>query len=179
MNFGQFIGWLIPWTCSPKLMTQRPKRTLWALHLVFFCSCFYSLKNPSEANTVSREIYFTPAWTRPQRSLHLSASHWCDYIQGSEIEVLGQNDSSDLWRCILEHEEPCPKCACTSLWTVPGPMFHQVNPMLRTFWNTVPILYLKMHGQNFPYLSLIRSNYKKQKQTNKQKNHPNYIGGSV
>lgn len=132
--------------------------------LLFFCFNFYHLKNQSEANTVSRGDMFHPSPNQTTEEFASELSQQCHYIQGWEMEVLGQNDSSDLhWRSILEHEEPCPKCACTSLWTMPGPMFHQVNPMLSTFWNTVQILSLKMHGQNFPYLSLTRSKKTKTK----------------
>lgn len=138
---------------------------------IFFCFCFFLWK------VEVRQIQ-----SQGEDASHLSLNYTVEgsaselvtlarhYSQQWETGILGQGDSWDLfWRCILECEEPCPERACISLWTMPGPASHQRNPMLSTFWNTVQILYLKNHGQNFHYLSLTRSNYTQKKFT--QTNH--------
>lgn len=155
-------------------MSQLLKRSLQVLPLLFF-SAFVSVLWQDEV----RQIQFQGEDASQSKLFCGVVCIWADHTSTLLLPMVKNRHFRAVWphRLILEsheeHEELYHECACISLWTMPGCVFHQKNPMLSTFWYAVRICYLMKHGKNFHYLSLTRSNYAQ------KKFHSNHLADSV
>lgn len=104
VDFDQFMGRMVSWTCPPKPITQTQKIPVSFTPIIFFCFCFCPLKSQSEANTVSKGGCISSQPKLYAGGVSIWASHTNMSLQSMvRNRHFRAGDASDLfWRCTLE-----------------------------------------------------------------------------